>query len=419
MDASVPDRAELVNLARLLLEDVCSDLVRYLHSPDDSAGFGTVRVDREFALGPPGAYADLRVQPQDAPAYFLEVKYGHDTETLLARVRRKYATLGGAPLEATKLVLVVDVAEHADWPAAESALRAFLPPHLALEIWDESRLEALMAECFGQTIESFAAPDLLAIRELTDEGREQRAFGHDGAASYAEAVLRQNLLWSFSSWRLRELADARGSGNPAQLVPAGVYPHVVALMADMSSFSRYVRDTPDEAIVRESLTNFYAKARYQVINAGGMLLQFVGDEVVALFGIPDRRPGYVEAATHTACRLLDIGSSVAHHWQRQIDHIEPDGGVHIGMAMGRVQLVQLRALDHGRLAAIGDCLNLAGRLVSLASPGQIMVSNVLHHALDGSRYEFLEQAPFEARNVGTIRPWRLIPPATTPTASLG
>jgi adenylate cyclase len=183
-------------------------------------------------------------------------------------------------------------------------------------------------------------------------------------------------------------------------------------MADMSGFSRYVRDTPDDAIVRESLTNFYAKSRYLVINAGGMLQAFIGDEVLALFGIPDRRTGYVEAAVQTACRLLDLGESVSHHWQRQIDHVQPYGGVHIGMAMGRVQLVAQRALDHSRLATIGDCLNLTARLVALAGPGQIMVSNVLHHALEGSPYDFVEQSPIEARNLGTVRPWQLLPPAT-------
>jgi adenylate cyclase len=43
------------------------------------------------------------------------------------------------------------------------------------------------------------------------------------------------------------------------------------LLADLCSFSSYVRDTADETIVRESLTAFYSKARYQIINSGGML----------------------------------------------------------------------------------------------------------------------------------------------------
>ena len=150
------------------------------------------------------------------------------------------------------------------------------------------------------------------------------------------------------------------------------------------------------------------KARYQVANAGGMLDQFVGDEIVALFGIPDQRPGYVGAAVRTACRILDIAASVCHDWQRKIDNLQPTRGVHIGMAMGKVQLVSMRALDHARLAVIGDCLNLASRLTDAAHQNEIVVSNVLHYALQAEPLTFVEREPVEAKNLGLIRAWQLL-----------
>jgi adenylate cyclase len=184
---------------------------------------------------------------------------------------------------------------------------------------------------------------------------------------------------------------------------------VVVVMADLSSFSSYVRDTENDAVVRQILTNFYAKCRYQVINAGGMLAQFVGDEVIALFGIPDRRPGYVEGAARTAFRLLDIGTSVSYQWQRCIDHVQPRGGAHISMAMGRIQLVSMRPFDSARQQTIGDCLDICARLLPLAGPGEIVASNMLQYALRGSGYEFTALPPFEARNIGLLQPWRLSP----------
>ena len=412
METSAVQSGELTDLGRLLLEDVCSDLVRFLHSEGDPARFGAVRIDREYGLGQPGAFADLRVEPEDEPPYFLEVKYGYDAATVLAHLRRKYAVPTPATAGVAKIVVVAETAAHPDWPAVEAALHAMLPPGLALEVWDEDRLQALIESCFGETIPSFAAPSLVSIRERIDEGKERLDFGNTRAASDAETVLRHNLIWHFGTWRLRELRHARGGVDAAALIPPGVYDHVVAVMADLSGFTRYVHDTPDEAIVRQSLTSFYAKARYQVINAGGMVAQFVGDEIVALFGVPDRRPGYVEAAVRTAIRLLDIGASVSHDWQRKIDNVQPRRGVHIGMAMGRVQLVAMRALDHARLGVVGDCLNIAERLLPVADQGQIVVSNVLYHALQASPYTFVEREPFEAHNVGLIRAWQLLPPGT-------
>lgn len=147
-----------------------------------------------------------------------------------------------------------------------------------------------------------------------------------------------------------------------------------------------------------------------MINAGGLLAQFVGDEVVALFGIPDQRPGYVDAAMRTTGRLLDIAASVCHSWQRWIGHVQPRRGAHVGMAMGRVQLVTMRAFDHARLATIGDCMDIAARLLPLAGPGEIVVSNVLRHVLRDSPYELTPLPPFEARNIGSCNRWKVCEP---------
>src|SRR5688500_3933685 len=93
---------------RLLLEDLCSDLVRFLHSRDNTAQFGTVRIDREYALGPVGAFADLRVEAEGELPYFLEVKYGYDADTLLTHLRRKYSALPAEAGGPCKLVLVAE-----------------------------------------------------------------------------------------------------------------------------------------------------------------------------------------------------------------------------------------------------------------------------------------------------------------------
>jgi class 3 adenylate cyclase len=393
--------------ARLLLEDVCSDLVRFRHSGGDPGRFGAMVIDREWPLGPPGAFADLRVEPEDGPPYFLEVKVGYDPPALLAAIRRKYGRPGPGTEGARRLVLVADAIEYSGWPEVEAELRALLPSPLQLEVWDEAAIRSMIADCFGQTLPARAMAELAVIRERIDQGKEHLAFGTAPPAGYGEQVVRHNLLWHFGTWRLAEIRHASGCADARELVPPGSYDHAVVLMTDLSAFSSYVRDTRDDALVRQMLTDFYAKSRYQVINGGGMLVQFVGDAVVAVFGVPDRRPGYVEAAARTALRLLEIGASVAHKWQRRIDHVQTCAGAHASMAMGRVQLVPMRALDSAHVATIGDCLDICARLLPLAGPDEAVISNVLRHRLQGSPYDFLALPPFEARNIGTLQPWRL------------
>src|SRR6476620_12688 len=104
---SVPERTDVVDLGRLLLEDICSDLLRFFHSHANPSSFESVLIDREYALGPTGAFADLRVQPCDEAPFFLEVKDGYDAATLVTHLRRKYGEPGARTTDANRLVLVV------------------------------------------------------------------------------------------------------------------------------------------------------------------------------------------------------------------------------------------------------------------------------------------------------------------------
>ena len=82
--------------------------------------------------------------------------------------------------------------------------------------------------------------------------------------------------------------------------------------------------------MQQILTAFYSQSRHAVHEYGGMFYQFVGDEVVGLFGFPDKKPGYVTDAVNCAKALLDIGASTSGHWERRIDRVQDKHGLHVG-----------------------------------------------------------------------------------------
>jgi class 3 adenylate cyclase len=173
-----------------------------------------------------------------------------------------------------------------------------------------------------------------------------------------------------------------------------------------------VRDTREESVIRQSLTAFYSNARYQIINNGGMFYQFVGDEAIGLFGLHEHGPETVRQALRTARSLLDVGRSVSHNWQRHIDRIQESGGVHIGMAIGDLQIVSLRSFSRTHMGAIGDTINVAARLTASAGPSEIVVSNSFFNDLDEEQAGFQETEPLAARNVGLIKAWKLRAPTS-------
>src|SRR5207253_8335037 len=112
-------------------------------------------------------------------------------------------------------------------------------------------------------------------------------------------------------------------------------------------------------------------------------------------------------ALTVARTLLSVGASVAHQWQRHIDRVQPSGGLHIGIALGDVQVVAMRPYGRTHVGALGDCINVAARLMALAGPGEIVATNSLYRRLhERERSDFEEIEPTEAKNVGRIRAWK-------------
>jgi adenylate cyclase len=404
----MPDTRSPLGEYRLLLEELCCDLCRFEHVTRDGLAPEAIRIDREYWLGSPGAFADIRVAPAGQSPYFVEVKYGYSRDRLVRHLGRKYAALTSQnAVAARKVVLVVDRLSRADWDGLERDVMSQLAHGLELEIWDEGRLLALLAERFNVGSPAMTTDNLLDVRQAIDRAKGFHAFGGPSFSDYEHDPLKADLLWHFGFWRIQQLRST-GRSTPRDILPPDLYRGVAVLLADLCSFSSYVRDTSDAEIVRESLTAFYSKARYQIINNGGMLYQFAGDEVLGLFGIPDHPEGFTDAVLDTARALCRIGESVSQHWQRRIDRVQTASGLHVGIALGDLQIVSLRPFSRLHIGAIGDCINVASRLLSLAGPGEVVLSNAFHQQLD-ERHQARcsEIEPIDARNVGRIRAWKL------------
>jgi class 3 adenylate cyclase len=396
---------------RLLLEELCCDLCRFEHVIRDGLAPEAVRIDREYWLASSGAFADIRVAPSGQPPYFVEVKYGYTNDKLVRHLARKYASPASTSAAAAKkVVLVVDRAARAGWKLLEQELASRLHQGLALEVWDEDRLLSRLADGFGINVPEITAENLLDVRQAIDRAKGFHAFGGSSFSEYEHDPLKADLLWHFGFWRLKQLRST-GRLTPRDVLPPGPYQAVAVLLADLCSFSSYVRDTSDAEIVRESLTAFYSKARYQIINNGGMLYQFAGDEVIGLFGIPDHPREFTDAVLDTARALCRIGESVSQRWQRRIDRVQSAAGLHVGVALGDLQIVSLRPFSRLHVGAIGDCINVAARLLTLAGPSEVVLSNAFHQRLEEhSQARCHEIEPVDARNVGRIRAWKLAQP---------
>ena len=403
MDSGAEYYRRYLGELRLVLEEICCHLCLHEHIVGRGAELRTVRIRRDYDLGIPDAYADIRVAAADEPPYFLEVKYGYSRRKLLNSLKRKYGVDPPGAASAARLILVVDTDSYDDWTQLESELERAIPDHLKLEIWNQAIVLERLRECAGIDIGAISQSTVLELRQKFTTAKGRLAFGEE----WVDDTLQNALLWKFGCWRLRQLRDEHGLDARSVLPPAR-YRRIVAMHADLSSFSLFVRDTADGNVLRRCLTSFYSKSRFALLNTGGMVYQFVGDEVVGLFGLPMQTDDYTNQALEAALALIDIGNSVTRDWQRQIDRVQDATGVHVGIAIGDAQIVSQRAFGRAHLGAISDAMNLGSRLVSRAQPGEIVVSNSFYWSLNERNQDIFEEMdPFEARNIGRVKAWRM------------
>lgn len=388
---------------RLFLEEICCNLCRFQHVEQNGLAPEAIRIREEVSLGNTGSFADICVEVPGSALYFVEVKFGYPAAKIVSHMARKYGTDTPLVASASKIILVVDAARHADWPETLREIESVVRRGLSIEVWDEQHLLSLIHERFGVHIEAISESNVVEMRMALNAGKGRYAFGDH----WANDFLQQSLLWHFGFWRLKQLRERHDLSSRA-IMPPGNYKGVAVLMADLCSFSSFVRDTRDDEVARQCLTMFYSKARYEILNTGGMLYQFVGDEVIGLYGLPDRPADYIESALQCARALVDIGSSVANEWQRQIDRLQEAHGVHVGMSLGDIQVVSMQPFGRAHLGAIGDGINMAARLLAHACASEIVVSNGFYQGLSqDAQSDFAETAPIDARNIGRIKAWKL------------
>jgi class 3 adenylate cyclase len=382
-------------------DEITADLCRFECAATAGCAPSDVSIEREVMLAP-GVHADMRVEPRGGTPFFVENKLEYAPADLIERIRRKYGAASPAWRGARRLAVLLDRADIPAGTDVDAALRGAVAGDLTLEVWDVADFLRRIRTTFGAEISEISRTGLLDVRAAIEQAQWQTAY----EGKFAPDTRTATLLWHFSPWELARLQRDETLG-PHDLLQPRLYDDAIVLMADLCSFSSYVRDTRDPAVIHRRLTEYYSLARYAVLNEGGMLYQFVGDEVVGVFGLYERPARATVHALRCARALCEAGNAVSSAWQRTLDRVQPSTGVHIGIGMGPLGLLAWRPFSRTHVGFIGEPLNLAARLMGEATSGQIIATNTFYSQLDADRRRLFEEVgAVEAKNVGRIQGWR-------------
>jgi len=230
---------------------------------------------------------------------------------------------------------------------------------------DSQGLAKYAAEFVAQDISVDLLPDLLDadLRELGvallgDRKRLLRAAA--GGASVATAVS------DAPAPQAHTLQAATAPSGPGE---EGERRHATVMFSDLTGYTA-LNEAFDPEEVEQVMARIKREASRVIERHGGGVNQFVGDEVMALFGVPltrrDDARHAVSAALELHASVDSIATSLASRLGRQLSM---HTGVHTGLVIARRSDTR-----SGHYTLTGDTVNTAARLRGLAQPGEVVVS---------------------------------------------
>jgi PAS domain S-box-containing protein len=147
---------------------------------------------------------------------------------------------------------------------------------------------------------------------------------------------------------------------------------ITVLFADLHNFTPFSERTEPEQLFKV-LNSYLSLAAQAVLDEEGTLDKFIGDAVMAFWNAPDAQPDHALRAARAAIAM-----------QRAVEAhsgaLEAQYRLHfsIGITTGAAIVGNVGTSELFNYTAIGDTVNLAQRLESIAEPGQIFVSEATY-----------------------------------------
>jgi class 3 adenylate cyclase/DNA-binding CsgD family transcriptional regulator len=185
---------------------------------------------------------------------------------------------------------------------------------------------------------------------------------------------------------------------------------VTVLMSDIRGYST-IAEHAEPSVLAAQLNEHRAAMSRAVLAAGGTVMQFVGDAVMAVFGAPLAQDNHAQHAVTAAGHMHDAQAGVNERWAAGG---LPPFGLGIGVSSGRVAAALLGSEERLEYSLVGDAVNLAQRLQQWAGAGETVVSQLTADAVgDATALQALEPAQVKGRDA-LVQAYRVVPAPPEP-----
>lgn len=164
------------------------------------------------------------------------------------------------------------------------------------------------------------------------------------------------------------------------------------LISDVRGYCA-IAERSDPSVLAAQLSEHRAEMNAAVTVAGGTVMHFMGDAVLAVFGAPVRQRDHADLALTAARDMLVRQAVVNARWRSEGLPVFELG---LGVSTGPLAAAFLGSEDRLEYTVVGDSVNLAHRLQEHARPGQTIISEATVAAL-GSPVPVMRLEPLHIR----------------------
>jgi adenylate cyclase len=220
----------------------------------------------------------------------------------------------------------------------------------------------------------------------------------------------------------------------ARFVPAGVVDEVLArtddnlrlggierectvMFSDLRGFTSFSESQPAAKVIE--VINYYLNEMTEaILDAGGTLIAYLGDGILAVFGAPLDQPDHADRALAAACEM--IGPRLQHFNRWMIaEGYEKGFRMGIGLNSGPLMVGNVGSEQRVEYTAIGDTVNTGSRLEGLTkgTPYMLFISETTRELMTKPPSELVFVNELEVRGrKAKLRVWSLPDPPILPVA---
>jgi adenylate cyclase len=171
------------------------------------------------------------------------------------------------------------------------------------------------------------------------------------AALQAQALFNQFFTPSLADHLLRQ---------PDLLSPREA--DVTVLFCDIRDFSK-ISEAVGPATTQNWINSVLSTLSRCVLDHGGVLVDYIGDELLAMWGAPVSQPDHAPRAATAALAMLEAREALDHQWRERLKNQPTELG--IGLNTGTAQVGNMGSEQKFKYGPLGNTVNIASRTQGL------------------------------------------------------